>query len=128
MDSDFAQIGLFKRKEVGKTKCNGCNAYYNNAAVPEYCSNKQCNAFIGGRADKKLKTPTALIFNKNMASVRVHATGHPTRTFVALGDAKKVSILTVERVLPGSKPGHGCTGGGGVCVRVKILRSKPKLA
>ena len=92
-DSDYAQIGLFKRKAVGQTKCDSCNTSYNNAAVPEYCSNKLCNAYIGGRSDKKKKTPTALIFNKNFASVRVKEKGHPTRTFVALGENKMVSFL-----------------------------------
>ena len=88
-DPDFARIGLFKRKEVGKTECNNCHAFYNNASVPEYCSNKSCNAYIGGRGGKKLKTPTAFMINKQLATVRVHEKGHETRAFASIGDIKK---------------------------------------
>ena len=90
-DYDYAQIGLFKRKDVGKTKCQNYEALYSNASVPEYCTNKPCNAYIGGKGGKKQKTPTAFMINQHLATVRVHATGHSTRTFVSIGVAKKAS-------------------------------------
>ena len=95
-DSDLAEIGLFKRKNVGRTQCDSCSIFYNNASVPEYCTSKQCNAYIGGTAVKKLKTSSALFFTTNLASVRIRDTGRPVRTFVNLGDgaAKKVSSLS----------------------------------
>ena len=94
MESDYpyAKIGQFKRKDTGKTKCPSCPALYSNASVPEYCTNKPCTAYIGGKGgSKKQKTPTAFMINQHLATVRTREKGHLTQTFVSIGEINKAS-------------------------------------
>ena len=91
MDKEHCQIGAFKRKK-SVTKCDGCQASYNNASVPEFCTNKPCNFLIGGHfiPKKKLKTSPAFMITECLASVRMNEKGRNTRTFVSIGELKKV--------------------------------------
>ena len=91
MDSEHCQIGSFKRKK-SVTKCKGCQASYNNASVPDFCTNNPCNFFIGGNfvPKKKQKTSPAFLITESLATVRVNKKGRNTRTFVSIGEHKKV--------------------------------------
>ena len=91
MNSEHCQIGSFKRKK-SVTKCDNCRASYNNASVPEFCTNKPCNSFIGGSfvPKKKQKTSPAFLITECLASVRTNEKGRSTRTFVSIGELKKV--------------------------------------
>ena len=80
-----------ERKKPGQTVCIVCNKSYNNAAIPEFCT--ECNAYFPrGKAqtNKPQSSSQAFLISDTMASVRVHTRGFNTRTFVSLGNEKKV--------------------------------------
>ena len=84
------KAGDLKRKKSGQTKCQNCQTSYNNKAIPRICSNKSCNSFLGGKFVPKPPKPGAFLITDNLASVRLNEKGTNVRTFVSIGQEKKV--------------------------------------
>ena len=88
-----------ERKKPGQTVCIVCNKSYNNAAIPEFCT--ECNAYFPrGKAqqNKPQSGSQAFLISDTMASVRVHKRGHNKRIFVRLGNEKKVRTLKTPAI------------------------------
>ena len=93
-ESEYFTFDRVKRNKPGQTSCNNCQKVYNNAAIPELCT--QCNSYIptGKFVSKKSKPSSqAYLISDSLASVRVRPTGHSTRTFVTIGTEKKVKYI-----------------------------------
>ena len=93
-EKEYFFFDSIKRNKPGQTVCIGCNKVYNNAAIPEFCTD--CNAYFPkGKAQPnkpKSSSPSpAYLISDTMASVRVYPRGHNTRTFARIGNEKKVS-------------------------------------
>jgi hypothetical protein len=101
MESEYFHTASLKRKKSGTRLCHTCQACYNNASTPEFCtnisgSNKKCNTYLGGQfVPKRKKTQIAFMITETLASVRMNEKGRNTRTFVSTGEVNKVSKLLV---------------------------------
>ena len=82
--------GELKRKKAGQKKCNNCHKIWNNAATPNVCS---CKAFLGGTYVAKVAKLGAVLITAFLASVRLNERGNNVRTFVHIGEEKKVIFL-----------------------------------
>ena len=80
-------LGSLKRKR-GNPVCPGCQKSYNNRALPLYCTEDGCDAYLGGKYTPKDKKPDAQMITSNIASVRLNQAGIPVRVFVDLEENK----------------------------------------
>ena len=94
MEQDY-----FYFESFSQTSCNVCHKVYNNAAIPEFCTD--CNAYFPtgksqSKKPKKSKSGSqAYLLSESVASVRVHPKGHSTRTFVSIGNENKVKVCLI---------------------------------
>ena len=93
MESKHCKLGELKRRKSGQSTCKICDKSYNNASVPEYCSNEACKLWLGGKFTPKLSQIKAFMITESLASVRIREKGLSIRTFVSIGLTKKVSPL-----------------------------------
>ena len=85
----------FKKKK-GHSYCPRCEAEYNNKVKPKYCTQENCGGYLGGSykpPQKDYSLPDAKLITRDIASVRLHKTGHPIRVFVDLKQ-NKVCVKT----------------------------------
>ena len=80
---------LYRRRKPGQKECLQCGTFYNNAAIPEKC--KVCDNYLGGKFKPKEEILDAKLLTNNLASVRMNEAGINVRTFVEIGEVKKVS-------------------------------------
>ena len=100
-DLQGCRAGLFKQKKSGQTVCPKCSAKYNNAVVPDNCNT--CDHFLGGKYRPKEIDIDAKLLTSNLASIRVNLAGINVRTFVDIGESRKVK--TIHNVQNCSKVG-----------------------
>ena len=86
--SDRCKVGFRSRKKSGQKKCLNCQKSYNNAAIPEYCTG--CNQYLGGKYKPLAAKLDAKLLTDSLASTRVNVAGPNIRTFVSIGEEKKV--------------------------------------
>ena len=84
----FMDFQPLKRQKSGQTSCPKCKKGYNNRTVPEFCSDKNCGARVGGSYKHKEKELDAQMITSSIVSVRQNATGRPLRVFVDLKSRK----------------------------------------
>ena len=85
----------FKKKK-GHSYCPRCEAEYNNKVKPKYCTQEKCGGYLGGSykpPQKDYSLPDAKLITRDIASIRLHKTGHPIRVFVDLKQ-NKVCVKT----------------------------------
>lgn len=85
------------RQKSGQKPCPRCGKCYNNRAVPEYCSETKCKAYIGGKHKPKERPMDAMVLASSIVSVRQNDSGRPTRVFVDLKE-NKVNYITMLRI------------------------------
>ena len=95
MEGNYCKPGELKRKKSGQKTCDKCKLVYNNAAIPEFCtnetsSNETCKNYLGGKFKPATSKLDATMISSTLASVRVNATGQNIRTFVKVGKERKV--------------------------------------
>ena len=103
MDSDYPIPGRRKKNKVGHFKCNNCDKVYNNRAKPKYCSNTECNYYLGGKYVPKPSVAGAFLITAFLVSVRLNEAGINARAFVTIGEERKVTINFLLFVMPHSK-------------------------
>ena len=77
-------------KKKGHTYCPRCGKEYNNRVKPKYCTQENCDAYLGGKykPPDKNQILDAKLITAHIASVRLNKAGVPVRTFVDLKQNK----------------------------------------
>ena len=84
----FQDFPSLQKQKSGQKPCAKCGQSYNNRVVPEYCTNLNCGAYIGGKYKEKGKPMDAMLLTSSIVSVRQNVTGRPIRVFVDLRSSK----------------------------------------
>ena len=100
MEGKYCKPGELKRKKSGQKTCTKCKIQYNNAAIPEFCTNiisanETCRNYLGGKFKPTAAKIDAKMLTSNIASIRVNITGQNIRTFAKVGNEQKVMCLRI---------------------------------
>ena len=76
------ELECVKRPIRGQKPCPKCKKLYNNRALPQYCTEENCDGYLGGKAPVKMKEPAAQLITPTIASVRKNPCGVAVRVFV----------------------------------------------